>query len=191
MKTKDQALEMLKIYKNRSENQTNITIKEIFTDNGKEYINSDFAIYIRKYGIIHRKTPIYTKEPNGLIERINLTLLNKLRSLLIYSKTSQFLWGEALLAAVYIYNRTPHRALQFKTPYEIYKGVSPKIDHIKIWGSIAYYHTNKHLPKLLPRKNIAILVGYSDYMHYKLYDIKLRQTIWTRDAVIIGLMGSA
>jgi transposase InsO family protein len=91
MKTKDQALEMLKVYKNRSKNQTNTTIKEIFTDNSKEYINNDFAIYIRKYSIIHRKTPIYTKEPNSLIERINLTLLNKLRSLLIYSKTSQFL----------------------------------------------------------------------------------------------------
>jgi hypothetical protein len=63
--------------------------------------------------------------------------------------------------------------------------VSPTIDHIKIWGSIAYYHTNKHLVKLLPRKNLAILVGYSDYMHYKLYDIKLRRTIWTRDTVIL------
>ena len=28
-------------------------------------------------------------------------------------------------------------------------------------------------------------MGYSDYIHYKLYDIKLRRTIWTRDAVIL------
>ena len=185
MISKDQALSMLKVYKDLSENQTQNTIKEIFTDNGKEYINNEFAIYIRKYGIIHRNTPIYTKEPNGLIERINLTLLNKLRSLLIYAKVNQNLWGEALLAAVYLYNRTPHRSLEFKTPYEIYKGKTPAINHIRIWGSIAYYHTNKHLAKLEPRKNLAILVGYSDYMHYKLYDIKLRRTIWTRDAVIL------
>ena len=91
MISKDQALDMLKIYKGLSENQINNTIKEIFTDNGKEYINNEFAIYIRKYGIIHRNTPIYTKEPNGLIERINLILLNKLRSLLIYSKVNQYL----------------------------------------------------------------------------------------------------
>ena len=80
---------MLKIYKNRSENQTNTTIKEIFTDNGKEYVNNEFAIYIRRYSIIYRNTPLYTKESNGLIERINLTLLNKLRSLLIYLKANQ------------------------------------------------------------------------------------------------------
>jgi len=185
MISKDQALDILKIYKGLSENQTNNTIKEIFTDNGKEYINNEFAIYIRKYGIIYRNTPIYTKELNGLIERINLTLLNKLRSLLIYSKVNQYLWGEALLSAVYLYNRTSYRSLEFKTPYEIYKGKPPTINHIKIWGSIAYYHTNKHLAKLEPRKNLAILVGYSDYIHYKLYDIKLRRTIWTRDAVIL------
>ena len=132
MISKDQALNMLKIYKALSENQTNNTIKEIFTDNGKEFINNEFAIYIRRYGIIHRNTPIYTKELNSLIERINLILLNKLRSLLIYSKANQYLWGEALLAAVYLYNRTPHRSLEFKTPYEIYKGKPPTINHIKI-----------------------------------------------------------
>ena len=67
------------------ENQLNKQIKEIFTDNGTEYVNDDFLIILGKYGIIHRKTPIYTKEPNGLIERINLTLMNKVRCLLIQS----------------------------------------------------------------------------------------------------------
>ena len=28
-------------------------------------------------------------------------------------------------------------------------------------------------------------MGYSDYIHYKLYNIKLRRTIWTRDIVIL------
>ena len=176
---------MFKAYKNRSENQTNTTIKEIFTDNSNEYINNDFAMYIRKYGIIHRNTPIYTKEPNGLIERINLTLLNKLRSLLIYSEANQNLQGKALLAAIYIYNRIPYRSLDFKTPYELYKGQPPKIDYIKIWGSIAYYYTNRRLPKLALRKNLAILIGYSDYQHYKLYNIKLKKAIQTRDASIL------
>jgi transposase InsO family protein len=123
---------MLKIYKDLSENQTKNTIKEIFTDNGKEYINNEFAIYIRKYGIIYRNTPIYTKELNSLIERINLILLNKLRSLLIYSKANQNLCGEALLAAIYIYNRTLYRSLEFKTPYKIYRGKPPAINYIKI-----------------------------------------------------------
>ena len=132
MKSKNQVLDMLKIYKIQSENQTNNTIKEIFTDNGKEYNNNEFAIYIRRYGIIYRNTPIYTKEPNGLIERINLTLLNKLRSLLITSKADYSLWGEALLAATYLYNRTPHRSLDYKIPYEIYKGKPPNINYIKI-----------------------------------------------------------
>ena len=66
-------------------NQLNKQIKEIFTDNGTEYVNDDFHILLGRYGIIHRTTPIYTKEPNSLIERINLTLINKVRCLLIQS----------------------------------------------------------------------------------------------------------
>ena len=89
LKSKDQAYQSFENYKNLSENQTKTTIKEFFTDNGTEYINNRYIISLKRYGIIHHKTPAYTKEPNGLIERINLTLLNKLRSLLIYSKSDQ------------------------------------------------------------------------------------------------------
>jgi hypothetical protein len=38
--------------------------------NGTEYTNKQFDIYIKQYGIIHAYTPAYTKEPNGLAERI-------------------------------------------------------------------------------------------------------------------------
>lgn len=186
IKNKAEALSIFNCIKNNIENQKDIKIKELFTDNGKEYINNRFKVYLNKYGIIHRKTPIYTKEPNGLIERINLTLLNKVRAMLIYSKAPLYLWGEAILAACYIYNRTPHSSINFKTPYEIYWGSKPNINNIKIWGSIVYYNTNKQLTKLAPRREQAILVGYAeDYYHYKLYIVNKRITIWSRDISII------
>jgi IS30 family transposase len=46
--------------------------------------------------------------------------MNKVRSFLFTSKVNKNLWGEALLAATFIYNRTPHKALNYKSPYEIY-----------------------------------------------------------------------
>ena len=164
-------------------NQTNNNIKELFTDNGKEYINKTFKVYIDAYSIIHRKTPIYTKEPNGLIEHINLTLLNKVRAILLYSGLPNYLQGEAILVVYYIYNRTPYSAIDLKTPYEAYNSIKPNISNIKIWGSIAYYQDNKPKEKLAPRKQKAILIGYSDYNHYKLF--LNNKTIQSRDATIL------
>jgi hypothetical protein len=186
LKTKDEAYNKFIRYKNISENQTGNKIKEFFTDNGTEYINNNFYILVRKCGILHRTTPIYTKEPNGLIERINLTLMNKTRCLLAQSGLNDSMWGEALLAATFLYNRTPHTSLGFKTPYEIFHGKMPNIGYIKTWGSITYYHPNtKYKNKLQPRKNRAILIGYSDHNQYKLYDIESKKTIWSRDTTII------
>jgi hypothetical protein len=90
------------------------------------------------------------------------------------------------LAATYLYNITPHSSLGLKSPYEIYHKRLPAIRHIKTWGSIAYYHTNKQLPsKLSPRKSIAIVIGYSEQKHYKLYDLKQKKTVWSRDPTIL------
>lgn len=119
-----------------------------------------------------------------MIERINLTLFNKVRAVLIQSNSPSYLWGEALEAITYIYNRTPHRALSFKTPYELLNGVKPNILNIKTWGSLAYYHTNEYISKLSPRKEEAIIIGYSEYNHYKLWDYKRQRSLWSRDITI-------
>lgn len=166
-------------------NNSKHRIRELFTDNGKEYINKQFASELTKLGITKLNTPPYTKEPNGLAERINLTLMNKVRALLLGSNSPNYMWGEALIAAVYIYNRTPHSSLNKRSPYEIYYGYKPNIYTIKTWGSLAYYHTNMARPKLSPTKREAILIGYSDHGHYKLYDYTQRGIVWSRDVIIL------
>lgn len=91
LRSKSDALDAFNSYKLRAERLHNTTIKELFTDNGTEYINSYFEAYLNKYGILHSRTPVYTKEPNGLAERINRTLLNKVRSILFYSELPPYL----------------------------------------------------------------------------------------------------
>jgi hypothetical protein len=83
LRSKDEAIKKFTLYKQLVKNQLNKKIKEIFTDNGTKYVNDNFYILLGRYGIIHRTTPIYTKELNSLIERINLILINKVRCLLI------------------------------------------------------------------------------------------------------------
>jgi len=75
LKSKNDILLVFKKIAILIKNQTGVNIKELFTDNGTEYINKILNEFTTKRGIIHSTSSAYTKEPNGLIERINLTLI--------------------------------------------------------------------------------------------------------------------
>jgi len=57
-------------------------IRIFATNNSGEYINKRFQSLFKKEGITHQTTLAHTKEPNSLIERLNRTLMTKVRSLL-------------------------------------------------------------------------------------------------------------
>jgi len=91
LKNKNNTLLVFKKIAILIKNQTGINIKELFTDNSTKYINKILNEFTTKKNIIHSTSPIYTKEPNNLIERINLTLINKIRTILINSKLPSYL----------------------------------------------------------------------------------------------------
>ena len=62
--------------------------------------------------MITTNNPAYIKEVLGLIERINLTIIDKARALLSHTKTPTYLQGEAVLVAVFLYNK--NTTLSFK-----------------------------------------------------------------------------
>ena len=57
-------------------------------------------------------------------------------------------WGDALLAAVYLYSLIPHSLKDFKTPFEIRKGKKPTYNNIKTWGLKVFYNANREKTKL-------------------------------------------
>ena len=103
--------------------------------------------------------------------------------MLFAAKLSKLFWAEALIAAVYLYNRTPHSALNYKTPYEVRYNKKPKIAYIKIWGSIAYNKID-NAKKLDPRAKPNILIGYGNNQ-YKLMDLNTKRAYWSGDVVIL------
>jgi len=121
-----------------------------------------------------------------LIERINRTILEKVRCILFTAKLPKELWGEVVSTAVYLYNRTPHSQLQFKTPYEALYNTKPDIMNIKVFGLIAYYKNKAiRLKKLEPRAKKAILLGFGNNL-YRLHNIDLKRLTWARDVKILG-----
>jgi hypothetical protein len=59
-------------------------------------------------------------QANGLVERVNRTLAQKIRCMLIGANLNSSMWCLAVAQAVRIYNSTPHSALDMETPHSIF-----------------------------------------------------------------------
>ena len=78
--------------------------------------------------------------------------------MLFSSGLSKIFCGEALATATYLINRSPNRSINLKTPYEMWYGRPPKLNHLKIFGCTAYVHQS--IDKLEPRSIKGIFLGY-------------------------------
>jgi hypothetical protein len=73
------------------------------------------------------------------------------------------LWAESLNCATYIHNRSPHRYVEDKTPFEAWTGDKPDVTHFRIFGSRAWAHIPSEKRKALDLENTpCIFVGYPD-----------------------------
>lgn len=188
IKSKKQVLEKFIEFKTLVENQTNLRIKKIRTDNGLEYCNYPFENYLKKYGIIHETTVPYTPEQNGVSERMNRTIIEKARSILQDSGLNKKFWGEAVMTAIYVKNRSPTAAIPEATPEELWSGSKIDISNLRVFGCKAYVHIPKELRrKLDPKSKEYVMVGYCEHTKgYRLADLsQAGKVIKARDVIFL------
>ncbi len=138
------------------------TVKAVRTDNGGEYVNADLTAYFQSKGVVHQKTAPYTPEQNGKAERLNRTIVERVRTMLAETDLSKSLWAEAANTVNFLRNISPNldRAL---TPWEAFYGTKPDVSGLRVWGCVAYCHTPKTLrQKLDPVSKRGRFVGYAN-----------------------------
>ncbi|KAL0350653.1 UNVERIFIED_CONTAM: Retrovirus-related Pol polyprotein from transposon TNT 1-94 [Sesamum radiatum] len=91
---------------------------------------------------------------------MNRTLLNKVRCLLISSGLPKFFWGEALLTAAYLVNRSPSVPLLGKTPECVWSKSDIDLSSLRIFGCAAFALVNGN--KLDPRSQKCVFIGYPE-----------------------------
>ena len=79
------------------------------------------------------------------------------------SKMQKCFWGEAILNATYVMNRSPSRALEVdKTPAELWFSKRPDLSNVRIFGSIAYAHVpDATRGKLDDKSKRMLMQGYA------------------------------
>ena len=88
--------------------------------------------------------------------------MDMVRSMMSYSTLPINLWMEALKTAIYILNRVPSTSVP-KTPYELWTGREPSLNHFHVWGCPAEAKVfNPNIEKLDPKTVSCHFIGYSE-----------------------------
>ena len=184
LKSKSEQSYYFKEFKALYENQTGSKVRELRSDNGLEYFSNDFQGYLKAEGIRHLTSVAYVPQSNGKAERLNLTLLDKARTMMLTAKLDTFMWGSAILTANYLRNRSPCKPINFKTPYELVYGKAPGLAHLKIFGCKAFpLIVNKDRNKFDPTaQQNCVMTGYDDRDGiYWIYNKSKRSIFRSRD----------
>ena len=143
LKYKDEAFQRFVEWKALVEKSSGHQVKVLRTDNGGEYTSTQFEDFLKAEGIRRERTVPKTPQQNGVAERLNRTLVETTRSMLIDAKLPYRFWAEALSTAVYLRNRSPTKAVDGITPCEAWTGKKPDVAHMCVFGCEAYAHIPK------------------------------------------------
>lgn len=170
LKTKDDALAKFMEYKAKMELQSGKKIKFVRSDGGGEYKNLGFEASLKEAGIQWEPTAAYNPNQNGKAERVNYTLMSVVRSILSSKKLPKVLWGELVLTAAFLRNRSPR--LDKPSAFELVNGFQPDLSHLKVIGSRTWVYIPKEKRKKMDERSWqGILVGYEPATsNYRVYD---------------------
>ena len=181
LKSKDEVFETFLVWKKMVENQTGRKIKVLRSDNGTEYRNDQFFYFCKEEGISRHFTVRDTPQQNGVAERMNRTMLEKVRCMLSNAGLGKQFWAEVVMYASHLINRLPSSALNGKTPLEVWSG-KPINDYntLHVFGSTAYYHVKES--KLDPMAKKALFMGVTlGVKGYRLWCLSSKKIISSRD----------
>ena len=109
MRHKGEVLELFVKWKKNLERSTGEKygreVQVLRSDNGGEYKSDPFLQLYLDEGIERHFTVRETPQQNGVAERMNRTLLEKVRCMLSNASLSKKFWAEALAYACYLVNR--------------------------------------------------------------------------------------
>jgi hypothetical protein len=154
------------------------------TDNGGEFTVAEFASYCADEGVQRHYSASYSPQQNGIVERRNQTIVGMARAVLKQRRMPAVFWGEVMVMAVYILNRSPTKALNGRTPYETWHGRKPVISHPRVFGCLAFGKELGHVGKLDDRSTPGVFIGYAEGSKaYHILDPGTQRVRTTRDVV--------
>uniref|UniRef100_A0AAV1TI68 Uncharacterized protein n=1 Tax=Peronospora matthiolae TaxID=2874970 RepID=A0AAV1TI68_9STRA len=159
--TKDAAARQFEAFLVHFEKLFGFKVHVLRTDGGREYANVD--LFCERTGVTRQVSEARNQASNGKAERMHRTVLNLARSMMFACALPLVFWGDAVLYAVHILNRSPTRAnAKRASPLEVLTGKTPDLRGIVVFGSQCSVYRDPRKNSLLQRSGRAIIVGVSE-----------------------------
>ena len=163
LKTKDQAEAKVTEWIVEQERQyPRYNIKALRSDRGGEFLGDLFRAWLTSKGILQDLACSYSPEMNGKAERMNRTLSEMARCMLIGSGLPKKYWEFAYHYAAWVQNRCIVPQNKVKTAFELLNRTQPSVAEAKVFGCMAQVfipekqRKRKAKNKLDPRARWAI-----------------------------------
>lgn len=180
IKSKGEVFNKFVDFKNFVEKQTGKNIKALCRIFEFELRSISCCAWTRR-----EKSAPYTPQQNGLAERMNQTIVEKVRCLLFEAGLEKVFWGEAVLAAADIVNVLPNSANGNKIPNEVWYGKKPDLSMFKVFGCRAMAKIPDEKRKKLDSKSAECILLRIEpgAKAFRLYDRETKKVIISRDVV--------
>lgn len=194
-------IKLLNIFITFLKTQFNIDVKVVEADNEIVTVKREVFRWLESKGIVVEPSAPDTQAQNGGAERSGGVNKEKSRAMRIGAKLSWDLWPEITRTGVYLYNRSPNYANNWKSPYEVFftrvalnngiytTGKKPNLAHLKAYGCKAFALTSdtlrgiSKLQRLDAKAFLGYLVGYRSSNIYRIWIPPLGKVISTRDVI--------
>jgi hypothetical protein len=162
----------LKRFLKRAQNEFELKVKNIRSDNGSEFKNLQVKEFLEEEGINHEFSAPHTPRQNGVVERKNMMLIDMARTMLGEYKTPERFWSEAVNTACHAINWLYQHRLLKKTSYELLTGNKPNVSYFRVFGSKCYILVKKgRHSKFAPKAVEGFLLGYdSNTKSYRVFN---------------------
>ena len=126
-------------------------------------------------------------ELNGLAQRMNRTMMERVLCILAHAKLRKNYWVEALKTVINVINRSPSVPLEGDIPQRLCTRKDVSYQHLRVFGCLSYVHIAKdRRGKLDPKSRPCIFLGYGeDEFGYRLWDLIEKKVIRSRDIVFM------
>ena len=185
LKQKSDVAQHLKSFTVRVELETGQRLQVLRSDGGGEYTGNSVAKYLEDKGIKHEVTIPDTPQHNGVAERMNRTLLDKVRAMLLDADLPESYWYDALVYATFLHNVSPTCSLELTTPEEAWSGNKPDVSTIRVFGSRAFVHIpDAQQSKLAAKSLVCTFIGYArSRKAYRLVHRPTHRFLESRDVI--------
>ncbi len=186
LRNEDQTFDVFKNFQiniERSVDECKIII--LRNNNASEYIDQKFQNYLIGQKINWNSRVSYVFEQKDKTERLNRTLMYKVRFMLNDRKIFKKMWNEIIKTIAYLFNCNSYYELNDKISYEIIKSKKSDLPHLRIIESTTWIHiSKKKIKKLDDRFWKNILVSYESENQYRICDSRTDKIHIIRDVKI-------